>query len=131
MSTSKTIKKIDQSKLREQLEEKLADLTKSLRNRDELLIEAQADYLDEVRQAADRDMAVQVMNRNSAQIQNIVSALKKLQNGEYGICEDCEEPIAPKRLQVVPWTKYCLQCQELHDAEGSEGNGWQSFRDAA
>ncbi|MBI3679817.1 MAG: TraR/DksA family transcriptional regulator [Acidobacteria bacterium] len=39
-------------------------------------------------------------------------ALDRLETGEYGVCERCEEPIPPKRLEAVPWAKYCVHCQE-------------------
>ncbi len=39
-------------------------------------------------------------------------ALERLDTGEYGICQACEEPISEKRLKVLPWAKYCVPCQE-------------------
>jgi RNA polymerase-binding transcription factor len=35
-----------------------------------------------------------------------------MQLGEYGICLSCGEAIPAKRLQAVPWAKYCVKCQE-------------------
>ena len=57
-------------------------------------------------------------------------ALDRLREGEYGICTRCDQPIPPRRLQVLPWAKYCVPCQEhitLHEAEeefdaGSSGS---------
>jgi DnaK suppressor protein len=45
-------------------------------------------------------------------LRQIQEALDRLQGGEYGICLSCEEPIPAKRLQAVPWAKYCVKCQE-------------------
>jgi DnaK suppressor protein len=39
-------------------------------------------------------------------------ALDRLDNGDYGVCLRCEEPIALRRLEVLPWAKYCVRCQE-------------------
>lgn len=39
-------------------------------------------------------------------------ALERLDTGEYGVCQACEEPISDKRLKVLPWAKYCVPCQE-------------------
>lgn len=39
-------------------------------------------------------------------------ALDRIQTGDYGVCLSCEQPIPPKRLQALPWAKYCLKCQE-------------------
>jgi RNA polymerase-binding transcription factor len=55
------------------------------------------------------------------QLRLIQEALDRLQGGEYGVCLSCEEPIPAKRLQAVPWAKYCVKCQEriADDAPGS------------
>lgn len=42
----------------------------------------------------------------------IDAALERLNRGEYGACEECEQQISEKRLKAVPWTRYCLGCQE-------------------
>jgi DnaK suppressor protein len=46
----------------------------------------------------------------------IDAALERIDDGEFGICLDCEEAISRKRLAAVPWAGYCLHCQELRDA---------------
>jgi DnaK suppressor protein len=46
------------------------------------------------------------------QLRQIQEALDRLQLGEFGICLSCEDPIAPKRLQALPWAKFCVTCQE-------------------
>ena len=40
-------------------------------------------------------------------------ALLRVEDKEYGDCQNCEEPINPKRLAAIPWARYCLNCQEL------------------
>lgn len=55
------------------------------------------------------------LNRNKAnteQLRSIKEALDRINEGTYGICAECEKPISPKRLQAVPWAKYCVACQE-------------------
>ena len=42
----------------------------------------------------------------------IDEALDRVQAGDYGICQRCEEPIPARRLEVLPWAKYCVGCQE-------------------
>lgn len=39
-------------------------------------------------------------------------AIERLETGEYGICQACEEPVSEKRLRALPWAKYCVPCQE-------------------
>jgi len=43
----------------------------------------------------------------------ISDALRRIEKESYGICVHCEEPIGAKRLDAVPWTQYCLDCQSL------------------
>lgn len=48
----------------------------------------------------------------------IQGAMEKLDNGTYGICERCGKPIAPERLEAMPFARYCLECQEIVDRQG-------------
>jgi RNA polymerase-binding transcription factor DksA len=43
--------------------------------------------------------------------------LRRMQEGTYGVCIACEEPISAKRLQAVPWAELCLGCQERADRD--------------
>jgi|ERR1051326_8739391 DnaK suppressor protein len=56
------------------------------------------------------------------QLRMVEEALDRLSSGDYGFCLSCEEAIAPKRLQAIPWARYCVTCQELVGSErASEG----------
>ncbi len=48
-----------------------------------------------------------------AVLQMVYDALDRIQDSTYGVCEHCGEKIHPKRLDAVPWTQYCVQCQGL------------------
>jgi DnaK suppressor protein len=50
------------------------------------------------------------------------SALRRIEEGSFGICLHCEEEISPKRVAAVPWTSLCIQCQEQADRNREEGN---------
>jgi len=55
------------------------------------------------------------LNRNTLDIKllrEVQDALRRIEQGTYGVCYECEEPISPKRLDAVPWAKYCVACQE-------------------
>ena len=39
-------------------------------------------------------------------------ALRRIDNGQFGVCSECGESINRKRIEAMPWTSYCLQCQE-------------------
>jgi len=51
------------------------------------------------------------------QLRLVDEALDRMESGDYGICLECEEPIAPKRLEAVSWARYCVKCQEKMSAE--------------
>lgn len=39
--------------------------------------------------------------------------LKRMEHGSFGICQACEQEISQRRLEALPWTQYCLQCQQM------------------
>ena len=45
-------------------------------------------------------------------LQAIEDALKRIEDGTYGVCRDCGEPIAGARLDAIPWTRVCVACKE-------------------
>jgi len=45
-------------------------------------------------------------------LQAIEEALTRIEDGSYGMCRDCSEPIAPARLDAIPWTRVCIACKE-------------------
>jgi DnaK suppressor protein len=50
--------------------------------------------------------------REKVFLDKIERALRKIDEGTYGICEQCEEEIAPKRLEARPETTLCIRCKE-------------------
>jgi DnaK suppressor protein len=102
------------------LEEKLAELSKAVRDRQGIAIEKSPDALDEVQHAAERELAIRNLDRDSQLLRNVRAALRRIDDGSYGVCNHCEEDINPKRLNAVPWTPYCITCQELADRHKDE-----------
>lgn len=47
------------------------------------------------------------------QLRRIEGALKRIKHGSFGICQACEQEISQRRLEALPWTQYCLQCQQM------------------
>jgi DnaK suppressor protein len=43
------------------------------------------------------------------------TALQRAENGDFGKCVECGEPVEPKRLEAVPWARHCICCQKLQD----------------
>jgi DnaK suppressor protein len=67
------------------------------------------------------------LNQNRIEIEllrEVQQALRRIDNGTFGICQGCGEPISGKRLEAIPWAKYCLTCQQIEGREqGSEEEG--------
>jgi DnaK suppressor protein len=49
-------------------------------------------------------------------LREIEGALGRLRDGSYGTCQDCGMPVSRKRLEAVPWARYCVSCQERHQS---------------
>ncbi len=62
-----------------------------------------------------KNVMLSVSENESKQLVLVNDALERIEDGEYGLCLNCEEDINPKRLNAVPWAKYCLTCQELNE----------------
>lgn len=70
-----------------------------------------SDYAETGTDAFDIQVALSLASEESQKLQEIEEALAKIKNGTFGICEMCKCPIPRKRLEAIPHTKYCLQCQ--------------------
>jgi len=114
--------KSELNKFKKILETKRDELEKIVRNRDAITIEKSADALDEVQHASERELAIRNLDRESNLLRNVRSALRRLEDGTFGICLHCEEEISPKRLDALPWAPFCIQCQEQADRNRDEGN---------
>ena len=78
--------KTELNKYREILETKQAELAQVLRNRDAITIEKSPDALDEVQNAAERELAIRNLDRDSNALRHIHRALSRIANGTHGVC---------------------------------------------
>ena len=111
--------KTEAGKHRAALQAKQSQLVQALRHRDAITIQKAPDLLEETQLAADRELAIRTLNRESSRLRDVNAALQRIASGAYGICLHCEEPINPKRLDALPWAAYCVKCQEEIDREGN------------
>jgi DnaK suppressor protein len=93
----------------------VAELERFNRHREKITIERSADQLEEVQAAAERALAVCNLDREFNQLRNTRAALRRIEEGSFGTCQQCDEDINPKRLAAVPWASYCIRCQEAVD----------------
>jgi DnaK suppressor protein len=108
---------LDFEKYRQMLLQKRAELEGNVRQRDGLAIEKRPDLLDEVQLAAERELVVISRDIESSLLREVRAALERSKDGSFGLCLRCEEPIAPRRLNAVPWASHCISCQEAIEQE--------------
>jgi len=87
------------------------------RRREDIWIVKSNEQIEMVQLAGEREFAVIALEHQSRSLMQINNALERIDDGEFGVCMECEEPISPKRLAAVPWAAYCLRCQEMRDAQ--------------
>ena len=99
------------------LQRKLKELLQPSAERESIKVESFADPLDQLSSAATRELAIHLVDRNSRLASEVRSALTRIDEGTYGLCESCDDPIAAKRLDAVPWARLCVSCQGRQEAE--------------
>lgn len=88
--------------------------------RERLAINSAGDPVDQVRSIVDRELLLCRVDRTCAELRLVEGALREICEGTFGICASCGRDIPARRLAIVPWSPYCVACQER--AEQSEGS---------
>ena len=78
---------------------------------------ASADIVDQASSYTEKNVEMKAINRQIKLISKIDQAIKKIENGTYGFCEETGEPIGIKRLIARPVAKLCIAAQEKHEKE--------------
>lgn len=71
-----------------------------------------ADPTEEVQVQGEREVSFATRSLLVERANRLAEALERLKGGEYGICEECGEPIAPARLKAMPEVTTCVRCQD-------------------
>lgn len=109
--------KTERNKFKAILEARQAELAPSLRKREGIAIEKTPDALDEVQLATERELVTRNLERESKLLRYVRAAIDRIDKGTYGTCLQCEEEISVKRLNALPWTPLCIECQERADRD--------------
>lgn len=110
------MKKTELKRFKTILEEKRDALMKSAREslQDDMTLDKN-DMPDEMDLASSeyiQSFTFRLRGRERFFLEKITKALKRIEEGEFGMCEECEEPISPKRLEARPETTLCIRCKE-------------------
>jgi len=71
------------------------------------------DIVDRANNSYHRELMFSLSDTDRVQLLQIEAALKRSENGTFGKCVHCGQPIALQRLQAIPWARLCIDCQEL------------------
>jgi DnaK suppressor protein len=74
--------------------------------------EPEPDAVDQATSGYERESVLERTKKEQQLLQTIESALVRIGDGSFGKCLSCGNEIDVKRLQAVPWTRHCIQCQE-------------------
>jgi DnaK suppressor protein len=108
------VDKLDEMKaiLLKMKEETIKEISKSLKSGSEIPTnEPSGDIYDQASSERDRELGLLLDDREREKLRNIDEALLKIEEEEYGICEECEEEIPIGRLKIVPFARYCVKCK--------------------
>ena len=97
---------------RETLFSQVTEAEMSSRERD---LEATQDPADMAANAYTKELLISMSANDRMLLQLIDEALGRVEKGEYGECVNCGEQVQSKRLDAVPWARYCLKCQDLQE----------------
>ena len=76
------------------------------------LNEQAADITDDATQSYDQQFKVNFGEKDGDKLWLVEEAIKKIKNGSYGVCSECEGTIPEGRLELVPLTEHCVHCLE-------------------
>jgi RNA polymerase-binding protein DksA len=104
-------------KYRRLLDEKKASLSQELAKtrsaEEETTEESTQDIADKAVSSYTREFLYSLTDGERTTLLHIDEALARIDEGTYGFCTNCGQPMAEKRLTAVPWAPYCVDCQEL------------------
>jgi DnaK suppressor protein len=73
------------------------------------------DYIDYAVHSYAKEFLLSLTEMDRKQLYLVDEALERLGRNQFGHCQQCQQPIHPKRLEVAPWARYCVPCQEMEE----------------
>ena len=99
---------------KESILHKLNELTNESK---EMESDVAQDVVDKAETSYTKEFLLSLSDADREQLLLIDEALRRLRRDEFGICQLCQQEIGRKRLEVIPWTPYCIDCQEKAEEE--------------
>lgn len=107
--------KLDLTRIRQILIDEQTTLAADIQNEQDKLqqsIEENPDLSDLANTGLQQEIVVGRLNHMKQRLEQVRAALTRLDEGKYGICARCGNEINPERLKAIPYTAFCVNCQE-------------------
>jgi DnaK suppressor protein len=106
----------DKKEIRELLLKMRDDLIKEIKDKahsesDDTVKTEVGDIYDLASSERDRELNLLISDRDREKLLEIEDAIKRIDEGSYGVCEECETPIPNERLMIMPFARLCVNCQ--------------------
>lgn len=109
---AKGMTKRDIASIRKQLLAQRDDVLEAMRrNKAAEITSDTGDEADLAQASMDRDLQFELSDTERNTLDQIEGALRKMDKGTYGACEQCRRPIETLRLKAIPFARYCIRCQ--------------------
>ncbi|HEX4786626.1 MAG TPA: TraR/DksA family transcriptional regulator [Candidatus Sulfotelmatobacter sp.] len=116
--------RINEKQFKQELELQRAEVLKSLRQveseRQSLDVESPKDSGDQSVTSLSTESLFERSSQRRTVLRLIEAALWRIAEGSFGVCVTCGEGIPERRLEALPWTQFCLRCQEVIEEEVNE-----------
>jgi len=117
----KTMTKKEKDEFRKKLsdtkEKIIRKLTDTITESKEMESNVAQDLVDKAETSYTKEFLLSLSDGEREKLLQIDEALKRLEHGEFGVCQNCQKEIGAKRLLAIPWTPYCIDCQEKTEEE--------------
>jgi DnaK suppressor protein len=115
---TKREKQAYQKTLLEQKEKIVRKLSQLTNESKEVETDIAQDLVDKAESSYTKEFLLSLSDAEREQLRLIDDALRRLPSKEFGICQMCAKPIGKKRLATLPWTPYCIDCQQKKEESG-------------
>ena len=88
----------------------VGDVEKAHHNKKSIEVEQMADISDDAARSYGKKLQGDLEEHEWVKLKQVEAALKKVEEGEYGICEKCKQEILETSLEIMPYTEFCIQC---------------------
>jgi DnaK suppressor protein len=73
-------------------------------------------FADSAQSTAERGKVLALIDRLRGQLRDVERAVRKIEDGTYGLCQRCGQPIGPERLEALPYSTLCVSCKQKESA---------------